>query len=58
MDAYGVMHETDDLSYVRARYLDHDNFVFLQEDPIWAENLYTYTGGNPVNIIDDTENKG
>jgi|GEM_PF-3506604 len=54
MGAYGVMHETDDLSYVRARYLDHDNFVFLQEDPIWAENLYTYAGGNPVNFVDET----
>jgi len=52
MGAYGVMHETDYISYVRERYLDHDNFVFLQEDPIWAENLYTYAGGNPVNYVD------
>jgi len=48
----GVMHETHNLYYVRARYLDSENFVFLQEDPIWAENLYTYARGNPVNFTD------
>lgn len=52
MGSYGVMHEIHNLYYVRARYLDSENFVFLQEDPIWAENLYTYARGNPVNFTD------
>jgi len=52
MGSYGVMHETHNLYYVRARYLDSENFVFLQEDPVWAENLYTYARGNPVNFTD------
>jgi len=41
--------------YYRARYYDPQNGRFTQRDPIelkGGNNLYSYVGGNPVNIVD------
>ncbi|PHN07803.1 RHS repeat-associated core domain-containing protein [Flavilitoribacter nigricans] len=49
---YGVMHDGDELYYMRARYYDAQTGRFLSEDPVWGENLYAYGGGNPTMFID------
>jgi RHS repeat-associated protein len=49
---YGLMFETEDLYFVRARYYDPEIGRFLSEDPIWATNLYPYAGNNPIMDID------
>jgi RHS repeat-associated protein len=49
---FGVMQESDDLLFMRARYYDVELGRFLSEDPIWSDNLYAYGGGNPVNNLD------
>jgi RHS repeat-associated protein len=49
---YGVMHETDDFYFMRARYYDASIGRFLSEDPIWSTNLYVYGGNDPVNRVD------
>lgn len=48
----GVMYESPNLTYMRARYYDPSTGRFLSEDPIWALNLYPYADGNPVMGID------
>jgi len=48
----GVMAETDDLYYMRARYYDSNNGRFLSEDPLWMPNLYTYANNNPITSSD------
>lgn len=49
---YGVMYESDDLVYMRARYYDPTIGRFLSEDPIWSTNLYPYADNNPITFID------
>ena len=48
----GVMHETNDLTYMRARYYDPTTGRFNSEDPIWATNLYPYANNNGVMNVD------
>lgn len=50
--AYGIMYETPDLAYMRARYYDPTTGRFNSEDPIWSTNLYPYAGNNGVMNID------
>lgn len=40
------------LYYYRARYMDPKSGRFLQEDPIFDENLYSYCANNPLNYVD------
>lgn len=40
------------LFYYRYRYYDPKIGRFLQEDPIWNDNLYAYCGNDPINLID------
>ena len=40
------------LYYFRARYMNPKTGRFLQEDPIWFDNLYAYCGNNPLNLVD------
>ncbi|HOY64519.1 MAG TPA: RHS repeat-associated core domain-containing protein [bacterium] len=40
------------LSDNRARFYDPTLASFLQEDPLWNSNPYTYVGNNPVGFID------
>ncbi len=53
---YGIMHESNDLYYMRARYYDPEVGRFISEDPIGFEggdvNLYAYVWNNPINWID------
>ncbi len=52
----GVMHEGGHHYYMRARQYDADTGVFLSEDPVWHENLYTYAENNPITFTDPTGN--
>lgn len=52
---FGVMTDTNDLLYMRARYYQPSTGRFINKDPIGLAggmNLYGYVGGNPVNWID------
>lgn len=49
---FGVMHEDDALTFMRARYYDPEIGRFLSEDPIWSTNLYPYADNNPMMGID------
>lgn len=50
--SHGVMHESDALTFMRARYYDPTIGRFLSEDPIWSTNLYPYADNNPITMID------
>ena len=50
--ALGVMHETNDLTFMRVRYYDPTIGRFMSEDPIWATNLYPYANNNGVMNVD------
>ena len=52
--AYGIMYETPDLTYMRARYYDPTTGRFNSEDPIWSTNLYPYAGNNGMMNVDIT----
>ena len=49
---HGVMEDTPDLIFMRARYYDPIIGRFLSEDPVWNENLYSYGGEEPIGNID------
>lgn len=49
---YGIMYETADLSYMRARYYDPTIGRFNSTDPIWSTNLYPYANNNPIMNVD------
>ncbi len=49
---YGIMYETPDLAYMRARYYDPTTGRFNSEDPIWGTNLYPYADNNGVMNVD------
>lgn len=49
---YGVEYENQDLYYMRARYYQPSVGRFLTQDPVWSQNLYPYSGNNPISNID------
>ena len=49
---YGVMRETDDFYYMRARFYSASQQRFISEDPVWSTNLYAYAGNNPIMNVD------
>lgn len=51
---YGIIEDDREKSlyYIRARYYDADLGRFLTEDPIWNENLYSYSNNNPISYLD------
>jgi len=49
---HGVQHDDDGLYFMRARYYDPNTGRFISEDPIWGDNLYSYSLNDPVNHID------
>lgn len=53
---YGVMYETPDLAYMRARYYDPTIGRFNGADPIWSTNLYPYANNNGVMNVDASGN--
>lgn len=53
---HGVQYESPTLTFMRARYYDPTTGRFVSEDPIWALNLYPYTGNNPITRIDPDGN--
>ena len=40
------------LYYYRARYYDSNAGVFIEEDPVFSENLYPYVGNGPLGRVD------
>ncbi|MDD4909797.1 MAG: cysteine peptidase family C39 domain-containing protein [Candidatus Omnitrophica bacterium] len=52
---FGVMTDTPDLLYMKARYYMPSVGRFISKDPIGLAggmNMYGYVGGNPINLID------
>lgn len=49
---YGIMYESEDIYFMRARYYDVKNRRFLSEDPVPSVNLYAYAAGNPNMLVD------
>jgi RHS repeat-associated protein len=52
---FGVITDTKDLLYMRARYYSPSIGRFINKDPIGLAgglNMYAYVGGNPINWID------
>ena len=54
---YGVMKESGQLYFMRARFYDALTGRFVSQDPIWSTNLFAYGGGNPVMRIDPSGNR-
>lgn len=54
---HGVMHEALNHYQMGARQYDATIGRFIAKDPIWASNLYTYAGNNPINMIDPSGGK-
>jgi len=50
--ALGVMYESADLYFMRARFYDLSTMRFISEDPIWSTELYSYAGNNPMTFVD------
>lgn len=48
----GLMYESNDLIFCRARYLDATMGRFLSEDAIWSTNRYLYVNNRPTMDID------
>lgn len=49
---YGVMDESNDFYFMRARFYDAAIGRFVSEDPVWDANLYSYVNSNPLINID------
>ena len=52
---YGVMHETNGLEFMRARFYDAATGRFVSEDPVGllgGMNFYSYAKQNPTSLID------
>ena len=56
-----IYDEESDLYFLNARYYDSNTGQFISKDTYlgdayspWTQNLYSYTGGNPVNYTDPT----
>ena len=56
-----IYDEESDLYFLNARYYDSNTGQFISRDTYlgdayspWTQNLYSYTGGNPVNYTDPT----
>ena len=49
---YGVVTDSKNLYFMRARYYNPQIGRFLSEDPVWGTNLYHYANNDPLNLID------
>lgn len=49
---YGVEFDSKNLYYMKSRYYLPKEGRFINEDPIWSTNLFTYAGNDPINRID------
>jgi RHS repeat-associated protein len=54
---HGVVYETPNRYFMRARFYDPSVGRFLSEDPVWDKNLYAYANNNPITEYDPDGNK-